>query len=353
MNFNDKTREHRFAELFSNVHLKFKYNLRVFLYRVPRDWSVFIKKDKGRTLSSSSLSIVIHTVLIIGYFGLAKLDVPLEPPIREISFIDMTEENSRTTKPKKSSQKTQKQLIIQPEPQPELAGNTTEKKSEISKLFGEDRLFLDSKRKQVPIKVIGFETVADNKLTTENLLKISPAKGLKNDDRVARPIKINLNKNKNLVLKSHVLQKSNSVALEKRSPDFDIKRDVLYGPATISSLEIKSVPAQIELNKTDVKIKSARTFITGALANRAILKKLIPPFPLWARKQGVGATISLRFTVMEDGNVKENIIIERTSGSGDWDRMVVEVLKQWEFVSLTKSDVRHDQTGLITFQFVI
>ncbi len=353
MNFDKKTDEQGVSKLFTKVHLKLKYGLRVILYRMVRDWSVFIKKDKGRTVSSTSLSLVIHTLLIVGYFGLAKLDIPVEQPITEISFIDMTEESAREIKPKKSSSKTKKQKILQTEPQPELAVNTTVKKSEISKIFGEDRLFLDSRRQQVPIKIERFKAVSKKDITTENLLKISPAKGLKNDNRLARPIKIDLNKNNNLVLKSNFLQNSTIAVIKKRSPDFDLKRDVLQGPATIPSLEIESVPAQIDLNKTDFKIKSARTFITGPLANRAILKKVIPPFPLWARKQGVGATISLRFTVMEDGNVKENIIVERTSGSGDWDQLVLQVLKQWEFVALIKSDLRHDQTGLITFQFVI
>ena len=100
-------------------------------------------------------------------------------------------------------------------------------------------------------------------------------------------------------------------------------------------------------------LKQTQTFISGQLANRQIISKKVPAFPVWAQHQGVGATISLRFTVMENGKVKENIIVERTSGSREWDRMVIEALRTWQFVALGNLDKRFDQTGVITFQFVI
>jgi TonB family protein len=56
---------------------------------------------------------------------------------------------------------------------------------------------------------------------------------------------------------------------------------------------------------------------------------------------------------MENGTVKENVIIERTSGSLQWDQMVIAALKNWEFVALPGKGLRQDQTGVITFQFVI
>ena len=56
---------------------------------------------------------------------------------------------------------------------------------------------------------------------------------------------------------------------------------------------------------------------------------------------------------MENGNVKENVIVERTSGSSDWDQLVIQSLKKWKFIALNNSGIRNDQTGVITFQFVI
>ena len=108
-----------------------------------------------------------------------------------------------------------------------------------------------------------------------------------------------------------------------------------------------------EKTKPELKPKETQTIITGALANREILEKVIPQFPYWARTKGVGATISLRFTVMENGIVKETVIVERTSGSLQWDQMVISALKQWKFVPLKSGGLRQDQSGVITFQFVI
>ena len=83
------------------------------------------------------------------------------------------------------------------------------------------------------------------------------------------------------------------------------------------------------------------------------MDKVIPQFPYWAKNKGVGATISLRFTVMQNGVVKETVIVERTSGSLQWDQMVISALKKWTFVPLKSGGLRQDQTGVITFQFVI
>ena len=51
--------------------------------------------------------------------------------------------------------------------------------------------------------------------------------------------------------------------------------------------------------------------------------------------------------------MKEIAIVQHTSGSSDWDQLVVKALKQWKFAALDKIDIRHDKTGVITFQFVI
>ena len=99
--------------------------------------------------------------------------------------------------------------------------------------------------------------------------------------------------------------------------------------------------------------KETQTIITGDLANREIVEKVIPQFPYWAKTKGVGATIALRFTVMQNGIVKETVIVEKTSGSLQWDQMVISALKKWKFVPITSGGLRQDQTGVITFQFVI
>ena len=103
----------------------------------------------------------------------------------------------------------------------------------------------------------------------------------------------------------------------------------------------------------NMKPRQTETFISGPLANRKIINKIVPPFPRWAKTKGVGATIALRFTVMEDGSIRENVLVERTSGSREWDQLVIAALKKWQFAALETNGARKDQTGVITFQFVI
>ncbi|MCG8607366.1 energy transducer TonB, partial [bacterium] len=85
---------------------------------------------------------------------------------------------------------------------------------------------------------------------------------------------------------------------------------------------------------------------------REIFQKDIPSFPRFAKRKGVGTTITLQFTVLPNGQVRENTAVVRTSGSAAWDDVVIRSLKRWRFTPLADG-VRQDQTGTITFQFVI
>ena len=114
-----------------------------------------------------------------------------------------------------------------------------------------------------------------------------------------------------------------------------------------------TAPPEQKKDTPELKPQETQTIITGVLANRKILKKVIPPFPRWAKMQGISATISLNFTVMENGVVKENVIVNRTSGSLQWDKIVIAALKNWQFVPLDNKGIREDQSGVITFQFIL
>jgi TonB family protein len=213
---------------------------------------------------------------------------------------------------------------------------------------------LDTKRKQVPIRIERVDPVANHVVHPDDILKLSLAKGIKNDKQIARPLQFDLNKK--LLIQSNPSENINLPIQVEKNASIDLGgKKLVQSPIVNSSVKIKgSISPQIPLDETKSKPKTTtQTFITGPLSNRIILHKSIPKFPLWAKKQGVGATISIQFTVMENGKVKEIAIVQHTSGSSEWDQLVVKALKQWKFAALDKTDVRHDQTGVITFQFVI
>jgi TonB family protein len=105
--------------------------------------------------------------------------------------------------------------------------------------------------------------------------------------------------------------------------------------------KIKKVPS-----KSTTKIT-----ITGPLSSRKITYKPKTPYPMWAQKKGLTATVSVQIAVNPDGSVKENVFVVRTSGFGSWDRLVIDSVRNWKFATIQGSAVV--QTGIITFNFVL
>jgi TonB family protein len=315
-----------------------------------------VMETRYRLTSSLSLSLLIHFVALMAYLGLGVLDQPAEPPIREIKFVDMTEVEKppeEVLKKKRPAPVVQpfmaENLPPEPEQQPAPVPQTA---SNAPIALGKDRIFLDAPREQAPINMNQYEPVSgvnDDK----NVLAVSPAIGIKNDDKTSKPAPIELGSNRDLMTGSGS-QSQGAVSFgHGGKPQIDLQAGRSTGPVVSAPQDFApSTPAPKKEEPLE-KPKETQTIITGALASREIVKKVIPPFPPWAKRQGVGATIALRFTVMENGTVKENVIIERTSGSLQWDQMVIAALKNWKFAPLSASGIRQDQTGVITFQFVI
>lgn len=74
--------------------------------------------------------------------------------------------------------------------------------------------------------------------------------------------------------------------------------------------------------------------------------------PLPENNAGYEATITLRFEVTPDGRVT-NVIPIRKSGSPEIDREVINTLNQWRFSRLPSAVPQQNQTGTITFRFVL
>jgi TonB family protein len=88
--------------------------------------------------------------------------------------------------------------------------------------------------------------------------------------------------------------------------------------------------------------------LVGPVADRPLVSYVVPTYPDWAKRDGVEGSVVLYFFVLPDGRVKENILVERTSGFADFDGGAVEALGQWKFKALPGSG---EQWGRITFNF--
>lgn len=91
--------------------------------------------------------------------------------------------------------------------------------------------------------------------------------------------------------------------------------------------------------------------ITGPLSNRRILETVLPPYPDWAREQGLIASVSLKFFVLHTGGVKGNITVQRSSGYAKLDNAAIQALRLWRFEPLSDAQYGQEQWGIITFKF--
>jgi TonB family protein len=96
--------------------------------------------------------------------------------------------------------------------------------------------------------------------------------------------------------------------------------------------------------------RAAGADLIGPIADRRILRQVTPVYPEWAKRDGVEGSVALYFVVRADGTVKENILIQRTAGFGDFDENARAALREWRFEPLKRGEAG-EQWGTITLNF--
>jgi len=111
-----------------------------------------------------------------------------------------------------------------------------------------------------------------------------------------------------------------------------------------------SAPASAPEGESHVKRTLAGAQLAGPIADRAVLAHVTPEYPEWAKRDGVEAAVTLYFIVRPDGSVKDNILVQKTAGFGDFDDSARAALAAWRFAPLG-SGRSGEQWGTITFHF--
>ena len=83
-----------------------------------------------------------------------------------------------------------------------------------------------------------------------------------------------------------------------------------------------------------------------------MLAAVKPEYPEWAKADAVEGSVRLYFVVLPDGRVKENVLVQKTTGFEDFDDNAVAALRSWRFAPLGAGRTG-DQWGTITFRFRI
>lgn len=66
--------------------------------------------------------------------------------------------------------------------------------------------------------------------------------------------------------------------------------------------------------------------------------RVLPSYPMIARRHGLEGTVVLRLLVKETGNVGE-VVVDAPSGCADLDKAAIEAVRKWRFVPATRGGV--------------
>lgn len=107
-------------------------------------------------------------------------------------------------------------------------------------------------------------------------------------------------------------------------------------------------PSAATLENSSAHRELAGAQLAGPVADRKLLSHTSPVYPDWAKSEAVEASVTLYFLVLPDGRVKENVLVDKTSGFGDFDDNAVAALLTWRFEAISST---REQWGKITFNF--
>jgi TonB family protein len=109
-------------------------------------------------------------------------------------------------------------------------------------------------------------------------------------------------------------------------------------------------PAAADMGERVARRTVAGASLAGPIADRKVLTTVVPVYPEWAKREAVEGAVTLYFVVLPDGEVKENIVIQKTAGFGDFDDNARTALRGWKFEPL-RGGRTGEHWGTITFRF--
>ena len=120
-------------------------------------------------------------------------------------------------------------------------------------------------------------------------------------------------------------------------------------PATLPAVKTTAAaPAQV--GDATARRTVAGASVAGPIADRPVLQTIVPEYPEWAKREAVEGSVTLYFVVRSDGTVKENVVITKTAGFGDFDENARTAIRGWLFEPL-RGGRTGEQWGTITFRF--
>ncbi|MFW5735018.1 MAG: energy transducer TonB [Oceanidesulfovibrio sp.] len=91
--------------------------------------------------------------------------------------------------------------------------------------------------------------------------------------------------------------------------------------------------------------------ISGQIAGRKILQSVPAAYSDRARREGWEGVVSVHFTVLPDGRVKDNVYFEQTSVHRDLNQAAMAAIRKFRFAPLPADQAAVEQWGVITIVF--
>jgi TonB family protein len=91
--------------------------------------------------------------------------------------------------------------------------------------------------------------------------------------------------------------------------------------------------------------------ISGQIQGRKILSSVTPEYSQAARKNGWEGVVAVRFTVLPDGRVKDNLLLTQTAAHRDLNQSAMAAIRQFRFAPLPPGQAAVEQWGIITIVF--
>ena len=290
-----------------------------------------------RTRKMIGVSVIIHAAIVL-WLILYRAVAPPPPTLTEISWLEPV----AITPPKPSvTVKVAQPAVQRALPEPKQTPAHFVRKTTTSDFAPEpqDRAVTEDKLKRTLSRMERKAVQSNTRISG-----IAEAKHMTNASLASVP-NTETTGRESVKLTRESKSSPNPIALTRTNPAAKAAPMTLTKPP-----EQKVTQAKLsDENSTAQRILDGAKLV-GPVADRPLISYNKPVYPEWAKKDGVEATVNLYFIVLPNGKVKENILIQKTSGFADFDKSAIAALQTWEFEPL-KGGATGEQWGSITFDF--
>jgi TonB family protein len=178
------------------------------------------------------------------------------------------------------------------------------------------------------------------KIRKEESIKLPIKKVVKVKGEGVKEIKVEKLKVKEGIFKAPKVGKEEKIRTQEEET-LPIRSTTQGNIETIVDTQPFSIKGEEKIEETIAKEYAPYT-IVGPLSTRGIIYQPKPELPKYFEEQGIlPAKVKLRIYVLPDGSVR-NVDILKSSGYGEWDKIVAQTAMRWKFYKLPPEIKRID-----------